>query len=112
MGNAIETIIRLQGEGAKDFLQKKGIQNIEADCAGNLILEEKIFFRPSEYWLVASTKNREVVVYSDWLRSKGKKRFRKVSINSEGVGRQQVTRGVELVVQTNAPVTVFQQNKR
>ncbi len=112
MGNMIETTISLQGERSKDFLQTRGVQTVDSDENGNFVLGDELFFRPSEHWLVSSTGNREVVVYSHLLRSRGRKGFRKISVNHEGVGRQRITKGVELVIQTNAPVTVFQQNKR
>ena len=95
---AINTEISIIGDGANNFVTKKGIQTLDDVLV--------------EYWLVEATNNREVVVYSNNLHRKGRKDRRKVSINREGVGTQQITTGVLLVIKTDAPVAVFAKNRR
>jgi hypothetical protein len=104
--------IMLQGSGAKDYIQRR---NIPVATSGEdfFVLAAEGFMRKPEHWLVQQigSYNREVVVYS-WKLGKGRKGFRKVSVNREGCGRQQVTNDVWLVVQTEAPREIFARNIR
>ena len=94
---AIKTEISLIGDRAKEFMNKQGIEALDF---------------PVMYGLVEATNNREVVIYSAALHKRGKRTERKVSVNREGIGKQQLTKDVVLVVKTDAPVEVFAKNRR
>ena len=64
---------------------------------------------------LANDSNREVVLfcgYGSILRGKGEERVRRISVDGRGVGVQQLTKGVELRVSTQAELARFQENRR
>ncbi len=63
------------------------------------------------FGLVKETENREVILIGGILGNKGKGRRVSVS-NEEGIGTQQLRKGIDLIVQTDAPVALFENNIR
>lgn len=119
----------LTGPKVEDYLAAKGIQEITPfDETGNFVIGRSagrdmvslLGNLTIQYGIVEreTHANLEVVIGNTCLRRTGKKDTRRVSVgtdlndSNQLLGKQQLTNGVDLVVQTNVPITVFESNKR
>lgn len=109
----IMTEIKLLGAGVDEFLAYKGVSDIERDNRGDVVVARFIdeencvdtqFGKLGiEHKLNNSSRNREITIYSEGLRKKGKRKARSISVrNSTGYGYQQLTDRVLISVKTNA----------
>lgn len=112
-------VIRLSGEKAGDFLARKNVLGKTSKDEDGSFLVGKFSGRKRravlgttdvDFGFVKDTGNREVVLNGGWLGNKGK--GRRISVTDEGIGRQQFRNGVEIIVTTDAPITVFENNLR
>lgn len=121
--DTVTTEILLKGRGVEDHLRRKRVFSPLKDEEGNVVVmkfsgEGRYRFTPFGrmivcFGLVENTNNREVILHSPGLRRKGRKMQRRISVDSrDGIGSQQLTNGVEVIVRTNAPAQYFERNKR
>jgi len=110
------TRVELRGEKVIRYLKKRGINHVEnrfiigefEDQSG--LYETEVGMVGLEFALVNRNINREVVLFcrdAKILRGKGNKRVRKVDVNKLGIGAQQLTKGVNLHVETEAISSQF-----
>ena len=113
------TEIKITGVNAGAYLERKGVLSIapidengdyilgisSADHMHTLLGKTNVTFG-----LVQQSNNREITFKGGWLGNT--KKGRSVSLNEDGLGRQQLTNGVDVIVQTDAPITVFESNIR
>lgn len=123
------TTVMLTGPKVEDYLASKGIQEITpVDETGNFVIGRSagrdivslLGNLTIQYGIVEreTHTNLEVVISNACLRRTGKKDTRRISVgtdlndSNQLLGKQQLTNGVDLVVQTNVPIAVFESNKR
>ncbi len=115
----ITTEIILAGEHAEAYLTRKELLDKTHRNENGEFLVGKFAGRKRrsilgtthvEFGFVKETGNREVILFGGWLGNK--KKGRKISVSPEGVGFQQFTNGVDIVVRTNAETAVYEENIR
>ena len=112
----------ISGHNAQKFLTNKGL-SVTAERVGddafvvgrstNGVIQTSAGDIGIDFGLVTATNNREVVLVTPLLRRRGLRGRRQVSVRSDtGTGTQQIAKGIMLSVSTDAPVSVFERNKR